>query len=506
MRLRATSWWLVVVLVTMVVVPVPVGAAVVSPFSDVPDSDQFVEAVAWLADQGITRGCNPPTNDRFCPDEAVTRGQMAAFLGRALFLRDGVGSDSFGDDNGSVFEADIERLAEAGITKGCNPPTNDEFCPDAVVTRGQMAAFLVRAFGYVDSGGQDFVDDNGSVFEADIERLAAAGVTKGCNPPANDRFCPNDPVTRAQMAAFLHRAFGNPTVGEPGVNRVDSDITVVLGGDDVASGSVAADGSGTLTVAEGTPVPAVGKFLIASASDELPTGLVGQVAAVSGHTIETELVALSKVIPEAIIDTTVDLGELQRGDVDLLGLFGFSCGLTNVDADIDFGASATINFAAEWGPFREDYVRFTANLVLQADLEGGGGIHTRCTRILAQGAQLAPVPLPFFGLSIQPHLEIVGEINGAIEAFTFDVGAGVTATTGFEWREGKTTPSTTSLPTPTLSSLATTPTAGPSCSWERGSSAKSGAWSGSTIRLAGHVRRFGNQGARAQGRLRPRGA
>ena len=51
-----------------------------------------------------------------------------------------------------------------------------------------------------------FSDDDGSVFEADIEWLAAAGITRGCNPPANDRFCPNDAVTRGQMAAFLHRA------------------------------------------------------------------------------------------------------------------------------------------------------------------------------------------------------------------------------------------------------------------------------------------------------------
>ena len=52
----------------------------------------------------------------------------------------------------------------------------------------------------------EFVDDDVSVFEADIERLAAAGITRGCNPPVNDRFCPDDPVTRGQMAAFLHRA------------------------------------------------------------------------------------------------------------------------------------------------------------------------------------------------------------------------------------------------------------------------------------------------------------
>ena len=80
------------------------------------------------------------------------------------------------------------------------------FCPNDNVTRGQMAAFLVRALGLTDSGTTDFVDDDTSIFEADIEKLAAAGITKGCNPPENTRFCPEDRVTRGQMAAFLNRA------------------------------------------------------------------------------------------------------------------------------------------------------------------------------------------------------------------------------------------------------------------------------------------------------------
>jgi hypothetical protein len=160
-----------------------------------------------IAAAGITKGCNPPTNDRFCPDDSVTRGQMAAFLVRALGLTDNGGGNRFVDDDGSTFETDIDRLATAGITKGCNPPKNDRFCPDDTVTRGQMAAFLVRAFGYTDSGGGDlFVDDDGSTFETDIDRLGTAGITKGCNPPANTRFCPNDRVSRAQMASFLARA------------------------------------------------------------------------------------------------------------------------------------------------------------------------------------------------------------------------------------------------------------------------------------------------------------
>ena len=173
------------------------------------DNDSVFEPdINWMAEEGITRGCNPPVNDRYCPDARVTRGQMAAFLVRALGLTERL-DDPFTDDDGSIFEGDIERLAAAGITRGCNPPANTRFCPDANVTREQMAAFLVRALGYTDNGGGDlFIDDDGSVFEGDIDRLGTAGVTRGCNPPANTRFCPGSNVTRGQMAAFLHRALG----------------------------------------------------------------------------------------------------------------------------------------------------------------------------------------------------------------------------------------------------------------------------------------------------------
>jgi len=113
-----------------------------------------------------------------------------------------------GDVGGSIFNGDIVWLANAGITQGCNPPDNDEFCPTDNVTRGQMAAFLSRALSLPSGGANTFVDDDGSIFEDAIAKLAAAGITQGCNPPDNDRFCPDDNVTREQMAAFLRRALG----------------------------------------------------------------------------------------------------------------------------------------------------------------------------------------------------------------------------------------------------------------------------------------------------------
>lgn len=62
-----------------------------------------------------------------------------------------------------------------------------------------MAPAVVMA-----AGGQ-FTDDDDSIFEAHIEWMADAGVTAGCNPPTNDNFCPNDNVNRGQMAAFMRR-------------------------------------------------------------------------------------------------------------------------------------------------------------------------------------------------------------------------------------------------------------------------------------------------------------
>ncbi|MEA2002259.1 MAG: S-layer homology domain-containing protein, partial [Actinomycetota bacterium] len=171
------------------------------------DGSGFADAIVWLTNQRVTRGCNPPDNTMFCPNALVTREQMAALLVRFLDLSDDGGGNSFTDDDGSIFEDDIAKLAAAGITSGCNPPDNTAFCPNGFVSRAEMAAFLVRALGLTDATeGSNFTDDDGSIFEDDIARLATAGITRGCNPPDNTQFCPTDFVTRGQMAALLRRA------------------------------------------------------------------------------------------------------------------------------------------------------------------------------------------------------------------------------------------------------------------------------------------------------------
>ena len=133
---------------------------------------------------------------------------MAAFLDRALVLDD-TALDFFDDDQGSTFEGSINRMAAAGITRGCLGGSS--YCANRPVTREQMAAFLHRSLDGTLAPGEHggFEDAAASIFVEDIQWLAGTGITLGCNPPSNTRFCPTQYVTRGQMAAFLQRALSS---------------------------------------------------------------------------------------------------------------------------------------------------------------------------------------------------------------------------------------------------------------------------------------------------------
>ena len=174
-------------------------------FSD--DDGAFHEgAFNALAERGIfaRTECD---RDKICPDDPISRSTIAVWLGRALTGEEppSIENTRFADVARSDWTAPhIERFAELGVTAGCNvgPP---RYCPDAAVTRGEMAAFLVRAFELPDAPPAGFSDTAGHFVESKIDALAAAGVTSGCadNPP---RYCPNARVTRGQMAVFIARA------------------------------------------------------------------------------------------------------------------------------------------------------------------------------------------------------------------------------------------------------------------------------------------------------------
>jgi hypothetical protein len=115
-------------------------------FIDVPITHPFVEWIEQLAREGVTSGCaaSPP---QYCPEGSITRGQMAVFLLRARHGGTYDPPDPIGmfEDVpvSHPFAKWIEQLARESITVGCGPTT---YCPDATVTRAQMAALLVRTF------------------------------------------------------------------------------------------------------------------------------------------------------------------------------------------------------------------------------------------------------------------------------------------------------------------------------------------------------------------------
>jgi hypothetical protein len=176
------------------------GRSLTRRFVDISGS-VFLSAIEHLAAIGVTQGCNPPHNTSYCPDNQVTRGQMAAFLSRAFDLPN-TPTDYFRDDEGAFYEDAANRMAAAGLTTGCAP---NRYCGEQQIPRAQMAAMLSRGLNLPPGRGDQFVDDNASQFEGAINRVAAAGITFGCNPPQNNRFCPGDSVTRGQMAGFVRR-------------------------------------------------------------------------------------------------------------------------------------------------------------------------------------------------------------------------------------------------------------------------------------------------------------
>jgi hypothetical protein len=156
------------------------------------------------------------TDGTYRPNATITRGQMAAFIGRSLAVAGAVPagielhSGSFPDTPGTTHEAWIELLNELGVVQGRSDGT---YGPGADVTRGQMAAFLTRMIDHAHNHGLDgsqppapttssFGDAKGTRFETEIEQLREAGIFLG---DRDGNAKPGQAVTRGQMASFVTR-------------------------------------------------------------------------------------------------------------------------------------------------------------------------------------------------------------------------------------------------------------------------------------------------------------
>ncbi|HKD19619.1 MAG TPA: IPT/TIG domain-containing protein [Thermoanaerobaculia bacterium] len=189
-------------------------AAWFADFLDVPQADPFHADVEKIFRDRITAGCS---GGNYCRNDAVSRAQMAVFL-----LKSKLGASHvppacagiFADvPCPSLFADWIEELYARGVTGGCNVGPL-LYCPNQPVTRAQMATFLLKSslgssYRPPNCTGQVFTDVpcTGGIFDPWIEDLAARAITGGCGGGA---YCPAAPNTRGQMAVFLVKTFSLP--------------------------------------------------------------------------------------------------------------------------------------------------------------------------------------------------------------------------------------------------------------------------------------------------------
>ena len=268
------------------------------------NAEAAINCLAW---PGIVQGGpggTAPTS--YGPQMQVTRAQMATFIARALDEVDALDNgnnitalpaaadspDAFTDDNGNPHEANINRLAKAGIVQGGPgglPAT--EYGPTLLVQRDQMASFIGRAINYASTGDANnsviatnndyFTDDEGDVHEDNINGIASMGIAIGTG---NNLYEPAGKVSRAQMAMFIARTIAtalsngainaipqsltppanlNATVGDFDTSSTDTSNNDVQITFDAATGGLIkdyyayvapADPSDTATQCNGTPI------------------------------------------------------------------------------------------------------------------------------------------------------------------------------------------------------------------------------------------------------------
>ena len=181
-------------------------------FLDVPINYFAAAYIDAIFNAGITVGCDVRL---FCPERTTSRAEMAVFLLKAKFGSSHVPPDPvqiFPDVPNDAFAAAwIDELGTLQITAGCG---GGLYCPDAPVSRAEMAVFLLKTSQGSDyvpppATGTVFADVHIGDFAADwIEDIANRGVTGGCDAVPN--YCPTRSVTRAEMAVFLTKMFGIP--------------------------------------------------------------------------------------------------------------------------------------------------------------------------------------------------------------------------------------------------------------------------------------------------------
>ena len=213
---------------------VTAGAATAPGGSFIDDDGNVHEsAIEAIFNAGVTTGCDP-VGDLYCPGGVVTRAQMAAFIVRALGEPNPSPSSS-GTFSDVVASAWYAPFVERLVELGITTGyTDGTYRPDGPVSRAEMAAFLIRALGESASEQATRFSDvpSGEWYEGLVERLAELEITSGCDTSPL-RYCPADAVGRAQMGSFVARAFDLPVEPVPARPSVQG---LVLSKVEIASG------------------------------------------------------------------------------------------------------------------------------------------------------------------------------------------------------------------------------------------------------------------------------
>lgn len=171
-------------------------------FADVSAEEYYYEAVKWASENGVTGGIG---ENLFGAKLPCTRAQIVTFLWRAAGSPEPKGMSGFVDVSADAYYAKAVAWAvEEGIVSGTSATT---FSPDAVCTRAQSVAFLYRAFGEKVNKAAGFSDVSADAYYADAVAWAVEnGVVSGIG---GGLFAPDQDCARGQIVAFLYRAYQN---------------------------------------------------------------------------------------------------------------------------------------------------------------------------------------------------------------------------------------------------------------------------------------------------------
>ncbi len=290
----------------------PAFADVISTGQDANVNASQMQAIDLMLSNGITSGCSASPFD-YCTDDSITRAQMAVFIVRAI-----LGTNDFvynptayftdvtstpTDPNYSQFFKYIQKLKDLGITSGCTATT---YCPNETVSRGQMAVFIIRArygagfpFNYTQTPyftdvSSDPTDPNYSQFFEYIQKMKDVGITSGCTATT---YCPNDDVTRGEMALFIMRGgfnqllpAGTPVIGSvsPATGTAGNTVNVII------TGTNTSFASGTTTIGAGAG------FTVQNLVVNSATSLTAQLALAANATLGPESIVVTTGTQEAV--------------------------------------------------------------------------------------------------------------------------------------------------------------------------------------------------------------